>query len=60
MKNLEADVVRVAIAAIAVAAIYDLFVLNKGTAVVSLTQSSFKGFGGILARLTGQKPPAGY
>jgi hypothetical protein len=60
VKNLEADVVRVAIAAIAVAAVYDLFVLNRGTAVVSLTQSSFKGFGGILARLTGQRPPAGY
>jgi hypothetical protein len=60
VKNLEADVVKVLIAAIGVAALYDLFVLNKGTAVVSLTQSSFKGFDGILGRLTGQKPPAGY
>jgi hypothetical protein len=60
VRNLEADVVRVAIAAIAVAAVYDLFVLNKGTAVVSLAQTGFKGFGGILSRLTGQKPPAGY
>lgn len=60
VKTLEADVVRVAIAAIAVAALYDLFVLNKGSAVVSLTQTGFKGFGGVLARLTGQTPPAGY
>jgi len=60
VKNLEADVVRVAIAAIAVAALYDLFVLNRGTAVTSLATTGFKGFGGVIARLTGQTPPAGY
>ena len=60
MKELERDVVRVMLAAIAVAAVYDLFVLNRGTAVVALTKTGFQGFGGVLARLTGQRPPAGY
>jgi hypothetical protein len=60
VSNLERNLVQIALAAIAVAAVYDLFVLNQGKAVVSLATTSFKGFGGILARVTGQKPPAGY
>lgn len=60
MQNLEGDIVRVALFALVIAAVYDLFVLNKGTAVVALTQTGFRGFDGLIARLTGQRPPAGY
>jgi hypothetical protein len=56
----EKDIVRFLIAALVVAAVYDLFVLGKGTGVVNLTSTSFKGLGGIFARLTGGTPPAGY
>jgi hypothetical protein len=60
MRELERDIVRVLIAALMVAAVYDLFVLNRGTAVVSLAQTSGGIVGGILARVTGQTPPKGY
>lgn len=56
----EKDIVRFLIAALVVAAVYDLFVLNKGVALVGETATTFRGLGGIFARLTGQAPPAGY
>jgi hypothetical protein len=56
----EKDIVRFLIAALVVAAIYDLFVLNQGSAVVQVVPSIFKGIGGIFARVTGGTAPAGY
>lgn len=56
----EKDIVRFLIAALVVAAIYDLFVLGRGTGLTAVTSTGFKGLGGIFARLTGGTPPAGY
>ena len=60
MRDLEADVTRIALTALAVAALYDVLFLNGGRPAVQLLQTALGGFSGILARVTGQQPPAGY
>ena len=61
---MEKDIVRVFIAALTVAAIYNILSPTvggggKGTSV-GLATVSFKGIGGLFARLTGGTPPAGF
>lgn len=62
--QIERDIVRFLIAALVVAAIYDILSPSvgggKSGASVNLAQTGFKGIGGIFARVTGQAPPAGY
>lgn len=60
MGNLERDVVRVMIAALGVAALYDVLFINGGKPAVSLASTGFTGFSAILARVTGQTPPKGF
>jgi hypothetical protein len=61
---MEKDLVRVIIAVLVVAAVYDILSPKVGGgakgASVGLATAGFKGFGGVLARVTGQTPPAGY
>ncbi len=64
MKQAEQDITRFLIAALMVAAIYNILSPKvgggKSGASIGLTQAAFKGIGGIFARVTGQSPPAGY
>ncbi len=61
---MEKDIVRVFIAALLVAAFYDAVSPKvgggKSGATVGLVSATFKGIGGIFARVTGQTAPAGY
>jgi hypothetical protein len=62
--QIERDIVRFLIAALTVAALYNILSPTvgggKSGASVQLTSTTFKGLGGIFARVTGQSPPAGY
>ena len=60
MKGAEADITKLLLAAIAVAALYDILFINGGQPAVSLAKAVFGGIGGVFARITGQTPPAGY
>lgn len=61
---MEKDLVRIAIAVLLVAALYDVLSPTvgggKSGASVQVLTAASKGIGGTLARLTGQKPPAGF
>lgn len=62
--QIERDIVRFLIAALVVAALFDVLSPTvgggKSGASVQLTSTAFKGLGGIFSRVTGQSPPAGY
>jgi hypothetical protein len=62
--QIERDIVRFLIAALVVAAIYDILSPSVGGgktgASIGLATTTFKGIGGIFARVTGQSPPSGY
>ncbi len=62
--QIERDIVRFLIAALVVAALYDVLSPSvgggKSGASVNLASTAFKGIGGIFARVTGQTAPAGY
>ena len=60
MSELERDITKIAITALGVAALYDILFLNGGRPAIALLTGVFAGFNGILARVTGQNPPAGY
>ena len=60
MDELERDITKIAVTALMVAALYDILFLNGGRPAVQLAQTVFGGFSGILARVTGQRPPAGF
>jgi hypothetical protein len=61
---MEKDLVRVLIAALVVAAVFDVLSPSVGGgqkgASIGLATVGFKGIGGLFARLTGQAPPAGF
>ena len=60
----ERDIVRFFIAALVVAAVYDVLSPKvgggSGGASIGLTTAGFKGINGLFARLTGGTPPSGY
>lgn len=60
VRGVQRDVAKIAIAAIGVAALYDILAINRGRPAVELFQTGTKGFVGILATITGQRRPAGY
>lgn len=60
MNQLEANITKIALAGIALTALYDVLFINKGKSAAALFVIPFKGFGAVLARGSGQKPPAGY
>lgn len=63
MRALQDSVVRVALAGISLVALYDILAIRDTTgrpAILGLMQVGFKGYGALLARGSGQKPPAGY
>jgi hypothetical protein len=61
---MEKDIVRVFIAALVVAAIFDILSPTVGGgkqgASIGLATVGSKGIGALFARLTGQSPPAGF
>jgi hypothetical protein len=60
MRELQQNIVKVMIAGIGLTALYDVLSINKGRPLVDLTKTIFGGYGAILARGSGQKPPAGF
>jgi hypothetical protein len=64
MHEFQQNVVKIMIAGIGLTALYDVLVIGKkgqpGSSALALVQSFWKGYGGLLARGSGQKPPAGY
>lgn len=60
MKGAEATISKIALAGIALVALYDVLFINKGKSATDILGTMFKGYGAILARGSGQKPPAGY
>ena len=61
---MEKDIVRISIAVLMVAALYDVVSPQvgggKAGASVGIITAVSKGAGGVLARLTGQTAPSGY
>lgn len=60
MNNLEATISKIALAGIGLVALYDVLFINKGQSATNLLKTAFGGYGAILARGSGQKPPAGF
>lgn len=60
MHGAEATVSKIALAGIGLVALYDVLFINKGQSATNLVKALFGGYGAILARGSGQKPPAGY
>lgn len=59
--DFEKDIVRFLIAALVVAAVYDLFVLgNQRGGTTDIVTGTLKGISGIFARITGGTAPQGY
>lgn len=60
MHGVEATITKIALAGIGLVALYDVLFINKGQSATNILGTVFKGYGAILARGSGQKPPTGY
>jgi hypothetical protein len=57
---LERDIMKILMAGIALTALYDVLAINKGKSALDLLKTGFQGYGAILARGSGQRPPTGF
>jgi hypothetical protein len=60
MRELQQNLTKIALAGIALTALYDILAINKGQSAIGVGKVFTGWYGGLLARGSGQKPPPGF